>query len=141
MKLKIKISLSFLFALILNQAIAQNEVFQVVEQMPRFAGCEHIEDEQEKSDCAIDTLLNYIGQNLVYPKKARKKGIEGIVVVSFIVEKNGEITGVKVIREIGGGCGKEVKRLCEAMPVWIPGVQRGENIRVQFNLPVRFRLE
>jgi len=117
------------------------DIFVVVEQMPRFPGCEDGDiSEAELKMCADRKLMQYISSQINYPAPARENGIEGTAVVSFVVEKDGSITGMKVVREIGGGCGKEVIRIVKGMPKWIAGEQRGRKVRVQFNLPVQFRL-
>lgn len=118
------------------QNIGDAELFKVVEEMPRFPGCE-----DNNKNCADKKMLEFIYQNLRYPALARENEVEGTVVVSFIVERNGKITEPKIVREIGGGCGDEVMRVVNLMPTWIPGKQKGEAVRVQFNLPVRFQLE
>ena len=61
--------------------------------------------------------------------------------VTFVVEKDGSVTGVRVLRDIGGGCGQEAIRVIKSMPKWTPGKQRGKNVRVQYNLPVNFSLK
>lgn len=117
-------------------------IFIIVEQMPRFKGCEDtgLKDGKLKQ-CADQRLLEYIYGNIKYPSIAKENGIEGTVLVTFIVEKDGSITLPKVLRDIGGGCGKEVMRVIKKMPEWIPGEQRGRKVRVQFNLPVKFKLQ
>lgn len=121
-----------------------DDLFKVVEEMPRFPGCEDIVELTEKKACAQKNMLEYIYKNLVYPTEARDKGIEGLVVLQFIVEKDGSLTGIKTVRSIGGGCDKESMRVIESMNTmdskWIPGKQRGEKVRVLFTLPVRFKL-
>lgn len=118
-----------------------NEIFKVVEDQPAFPGCEDIRDKAEKKKCAEEKMLTFIYSNIKYPAIARENGVEGMVVVSFVVEKDGSITGAKVVRDIGAGCGAEALRVVGKMPNWEPGKQRGRPVRVQFNLPVRFRLE
>jgi len=103
-------------------------VFNLVEKQPEFPGGEQ-------------ALLDYIGSNVHYPKKARKKNIQGTVYISFIVEKDGKVSTVKVLRGIGGGCDEEAVRVVSSMPAWKPGYQRGKPVRVQFNLPIRFILD
>ena len=78
--------------------------------------------------------------NLSYPQEALDEGIQGTVYVSFIVEKDGSISHIKVLRDIGGGCGEEAMRVVALMPKWEPGTQRGKPVRVQFNMPVKFTL-
>ncbi|MFT5833452.1 MAG: TonB family protein, partial [Cognaticolwellia sp.] len=121
------------------------QIFQVVEQMPRFPGCEDLFSEEEKQKCSQEKLLAYIYQNLKYPNTARENGVEGVAVVSFVVEKDGTISDAKIIRNPGVGLGEEAIRLVNDMNAlsnkWTPGKQRNQLIRTQFNLPVRFRLD
>ena len=102
-------------------------VFTVVESMPKFPGGER-------------GLLKYLADNIRYPEMARESGIQGRVFVSFIVETDGSISDIRVLRGIGGGCDEEAIRVVEYMPEWIPGKQRNKLVRVQFNLPIRFVL-
>jgi Ca-activated chloride channel family protein len=119
-----------------------DEIFQVVEQMPRFPACENMGlSEADRQRCSQDSLMAFIYANLVYPEAAKKAGIEGTCVVSFVVRKDGSITDMKIIRDPGAGCGEESIRVVKLMPKWIPGRQGRETVDVQFNLPVRFRLE
>ncbi len=117
------------------------EVFLVVEEMPRFPGCEDSNlSAEEKQQCSIQKLMTFIGKNINYPQAARENRIEGTTVVEFIVEKDGSITNQQVIRGIGGDTEAEVLRIIEEMPIWIPGVQRGRKVRVKMRLPVKFKL-
>ena len=104
------------------------EVFKVVEQMPSFP------DGQA-------ALLRYLAQNIEYPTIAKENGVEGMVVVQFVVERDGSIAGANVVKGIGAGCDEEALRVVRGMPKWQPGKQRGQPVRVQFNLPIRFKLE
>ncbi len=106
---------------------AEEPVFVVVESMPQFPGGE-------------EARLRYLSENLQYPLMAREAGIEGAVYVSFVVEKDGQITNIKLLRGIGGGCDEEAIRVVSSMPRWIPGKQRNVPVRVQFNMPIRFIL-
>lgn len=122
------------------------EIFKVVEQMPRFPGCEQLSgNDQEKKTCADKKLLEFIYENITYPPTARENAIQGTVVVQFVVEKDGSVSDANVIRDIGGGCGAEALRIIDLMDKmskkWIPGKQRGRAVRVQFNLPIRFLLK
>jgi protein TonB len=71
---------------------------------------------------------------------ARESGIQGTVYVTFVVEKGGNVSDVKILRGIGGGCDEEAIRVIRAMPRWNPGKQRGKSVRVQFNMPIKFTL-
>ena len=103
------------------------QIFTVVESMPDFPG----------GDAA---RIKYLNNNIKYPQMARESGIQGKVFVTFVVEKNGKVTDVKVLRGIGGGCDEEAIRVIKNMPKWVPGKQRGKPVRVQFNLPIIFKL-
>ena len=102
-------------------------IFQVVENDPEVPG-------------GIEALMKYLQQNIKYPQLARENNITGKVYVTFVVERDGSVTGVRVLRDIGGGCGQEAVRVVKAMPKWTPGKQRGKAVRVQYNLPVNFSL-
>jgi TonB family protein len=102
-------------------------VFKVVEKMPMYPGGD-------------DARIAFMIQNLKYPEQAKKNGIQGKVFVTFVVEVDGSITEVKVLRGIGGGCDEEAVRVIKLMPKWSPGMQEGKAVRVQFNLPIKFAL-
>jgi len=106
----------------------EDKVFVVVEDQPEFPGGEK-------------ARMRYLRNNIEYPQLARESGIEGTVYVTFVVEKDGSITDVRVLRGIGGGCDKEAIRVVKEMPKWKPGKQRGKPVRVQFNMPIRFTLQ
>ncbi len=88
----------------------------------------------------IDALYKFITDNLKYPQLALENAIEGRVYVTFVVDTDGTVKNVRVLRDIGGGCGREAVRVVEMMPKWIPGKQRGKPVCSQFNLPVNFVL-
>jgi len=104
------------------------QIFVVVEEPPQFPGGE-------------DARIRFISENIKYPEEARTKGIQGTVFITFVVEADGSVTNAKVLRGIGDGCDEEALRVVNSMPKWVPGKQRGENVRVQFNMPIRFSLE
>lgn len=114
-------------------------------EKPRFPGCENLTDVDEREQCSLNRLLQFVYNNISYPAIARENGIEGIVVASFVVERDGTVSNATILREIGGGCGKEVLRLISTMNEqdirWIPGIVDGEAVRIQFNLPVKFQLQ
>lgn len=118
-----------------------NEIFMVVEEMPVFSGCETIADPDEKKKCSDQKLFEFIAQNLKYPKTARENGIEGIVVVEFIIDKTGAVTKAKILKDVGAGCGEEALRVVSLMPKWTPGIQRGRQVSVALRLPVKFKVQ
>ena len=105
-----------------------NEPLMMVEVMPSFPGGQ-------------EAMFKYIGQALKYPDLAVENGIEGVVYVTFVVERDGTISEAKVLRGIGGGCDQEAQRVVQGMPAWTPGTQDGKPVRVRFNLPLRFKLQ
>ncbi len=118
------------------------EIFKVVEQMPMFPGCERSGGSNEELQaCAQQKMLEYIYGNIKYPAIARENGVEGTAVITFVVEKDGSITDAQIIRDPGAQTGGEALRVVKTFPKWNPGKQRGKPVRVQFNLPVKFKLE
>ena len=130
-----------------NELIAENfdqgdPIFKVVEEMPRFPGCEEENRTvKEKDECAKGKLLEFVYENLTYPTDARNAEIEGMCVLQFIIEKDGKISNAKIVRDIGEGCGAESLKVVNSMPTWTPGKQNGKAVRVQYTFPVKFKLE
>ncbi|KAF0128599.1 MAG: TonB family protein [Bacteroidetes bacterium] len=89
----------------------------------------------------INALMNFIARNIRYPEMAREQMIQGRVYLSFIVEKDGSVSSIELLRGIGGGCDEEAIRVVNAMPSWQPGRQNGRAVRVAYNLPIRFSLK
>ena len=83
----------------------------------------------------------FLAENIKYPALARENNIQGNVVLSFVVGKDGSVSDIQILKDIGGGCGKEAIRVVQAMPKWSPGEANGHPVKVKFTLPVRFRLE
>ena len=106
----------------------ENKVFEVVEQMPSFPG-------------GAGALMKYLSENIKYPVVAQENGVQGRVVVSFVVERDGSITDVKVARSVDPSLDREAMRVVRSMPRWIPGKQNGSAVRVKYNVPVSFRLQ
>jgi len=106
----------------------EEEIFLVVEEDAEFPG-------------GLEALSKYLSENIKYPQLAKENNIEGRVFVSFVVEKDGRVGNIKILRDIGGGCGAEAVRVVKSMPRWKPGKQRGKPVRSQFNLPVNFSLK
>lgn len=107
-----------------------------------FVGCSsQPEGTPEKLQCSSEKMMNFIANNLQYPDVAREEKIEGVVVLAFVVSDKGEVQNVKVLRDIGGGCGDEAKRVLESMPHWQPAIYKGKNVYTQFSLPFTFSLK
>ncbi len=86
-------------------------------------------------------LLKFLAENIKYPPLARENNIQGNVALTFVVNKDGRVSDVTILRDIGGGCGKEAVRVVNSMPKWNPGEANGNKVKVRFTLPVRFKLE
>lgn len=138
--------------LLVGLAGAQNDttIYKVVEEMPRFPGCEQLDTTvAAKAICAQTNLLLFFNQNIVYPWQARESGIEGTVVVSLVVEKDGTVSNPLLIKDIGGGCGDEAMRVASGMNdalkdaglTWVPGKKSGVPVRTQVNIPIKFKLQ
>lgn len=110
-----------------EEDVDHGKIFIVVEEEPQFKG-------------GADALYEYLAKNMKYPKIAVESNIQGTVFVTFVIETDGSITDVKLLKGIGGGCDEEALRVVKNMPRWYPGKQRGVPVRVQYNLPVRFIL-
>lgn len=121
------------------------EIFKVVEQMPRFPGCEGMTGTADEiNKCAQQKMLEFIYSNLKYPKQARDNKVEGLVVVQFLVTKNGGIDKVKLVRKVQDQLDNEAVRVVKSMndmdEKWIPGIQRGKNVNVLYTMPIRFKM-
>lgn len=127
----------------------EEEIFRVVEEMPRFPGCEDMNGgsarNRDLENCSKDELRRYIYKNLQYPKEAEENEVEGIAVIQFVIRKDSSIEDIKIVRDPGAGTGEEAARIVESMkelnPKWRPGMQEGKPANVQYTLPVKFKLE
>lgn len=106
----------------------QDPVFIVVETTPAYPGGQ-------------EALMSMVKDNLVYPIEAKEMGVEGTVYASFIIEKDGSVSNLIILKGIGRGCDEEVLRVLKLMKKWEPGKQNGKTVRVQFNFPVKFSLK
>ncbi len=118
-----------LFETLLDVATSKEDtVYQIAEEMPKFPGGEQ-------------AMIKFVAENINYPQEAKDKEIAGRVFVSFVVEKDGSVSNVKVVRGIGGGCDEEAARVIKGMPKWKPGMQKGKPVRVNYMMPVFFKLD
>ena len=105
-----------------------NKVFDVVEEMPSFPG-------------GTGALMSFLSSNIKYPVVAQENGVQGRVIVGFVVERDGSITDVRVMRSVDPSLDREAQRVVKAMPRWKPGKQNGSAVRVKYTVPVVFRLQ
>lgn len=106
----------------------ENKVHDFVEQMPSFPG-------------GMGALMSWLSQNIKYPVIAAENGVEGRVIVQFVVEKDGSITDVKIAKSVDPSLDKEATRVVSSMPHWIAGRQNGNPVRVKYTVPVTFKLQ
>ena len=111
-----------------NKKAANDKVLEKAEVMPEFPGGEQ-------------AMMKFVSENVQYPEKAKEKEISGRVLVGFIVEKDGSVNEVKIVRGIGGGCDEEAVRVVKAMPKWKPGKEKGKPVRVSYMMPFTFKLQ
>ena len=119
-----------------------DSIYTLVDEMPRFPGCEDEKDKSSRTLCSNGKLLKWVYQTIKYPEAARKKGVEGVVIVQFVVNKSGQVLNPKILRSLDESCDKEVIRVINAMKAfkWIPGVDKGKKVNVNFKFPIRFKL-
>ena len=119
----------FMMALPMNaQSESSTKVYDAVDEMPSFPG-------------GLNGLMTFLAQNMVYPVTAQENGVQGRVIVSFVVETDGSITDVKVARSVDPSLDREAMRVVKAMPKWTPGKKDGKPVRVKYTVPVVFRLQ
>ncbi|MCQ2340007.1 MAG: energy transducer TonB [Paludibacteraceae bacterium] len=106
----------------------ENVVFVIVEKQPEFPG-------------GTQAMMKYLSENIKYPMIAQENGIQGRVICQFVVNKDGSIVDIQVVRSVDPSLDKEAIRVIKSMPKWKPGMQRGKAVRVKFTLPVVFRLQ
>jgi len=130
-----------------NLELDKSRVYKIVEQMPRFSGCEEmIGSALDKETCAQTKMLMHIYKSLVYPPLARENNVQGMVVVQFIVNTSGFLQDFDVVRSIGGGCDEAAVNALKSMndlpfAPFVPGVQRDKAVKVLYTMPIRFKLE
>lgn len=119
----------FMMALPMNaQSESSTKVYDDVDEMPSFPGGNY-------------GLMTFLAQNMLYPVTAQENGVQGRVIISFVVETDGSITDVKVARSVDPSLDREAMRVVKAMPKWTPGKKDGEPVRVKYTTPVVFRLQ
>ena len=134
MKSKIILLLATLFFFCATTVFAQNanedtnKAYEVVDEMPSFTGGQN-------------ALMQFLANNVKYPTVAFENGVQGRVLVGFIVDRDGSLSNVKVERSVDPSLDKEAVRVVKAMPKWQPGKQKGSAIRVKFTVPIVFRMQ
>lgn len=111
-----------------EDSLRAKKVWTFVSQLPVFPGGE-------------DGLKNFIKNNLKYPTLAKEKGIEGRVIVTFVVNIDGSVSDIEILRDLGNGCSDAAIAMVKQMPLWKPAIRDGVAVRFQYNLPVTFQLQ
>jgi protein TonB len=114
---------------VVEEEIVDDEPFLIVETMPSFQGGD------------LNTFRNWVQSNVRFPQIALENGISGTVVLSFVIEKDGRLTNIQVLRTPDRSLSEEAVRVLEKSPKWTPGKQRNQVVRVKYNLPVVFRVQ
>ena len=109
------------------ETVQDDQIFEFLEEMPEFPGGE-------------TEMMKFLSKNVVYPTIASENGIQGRVMVGFVVERDGSVSDVKVLRGVDPSLDKEAIRVVKSMPKWKPGMQTGKPVRCRFTIPVNFRL-
>lgn len=110
------------------------------EKLPEFPGCEHVEGKIERQNCSARLLIEFLASNIQYPTVSKKLKIEGQALIEYVVDKDGSINDVVVLRGISGDIKAECYRVMSLMPRWHPGMQLNKEVKVKFTLPIRFYL-
>ena len=111
-----------------EEEVDEQEIFTVVEEMPSFPG-------------GMGECMKFLAKNIKYPTVAQENGVQGRVIVQFVINRDGSIVDAKVVRGVDPYLDKEALRVIKMMPKWSPGKQRGKEVRVKYTLPVMFRLQ
>jgi len=115
--------------------------FAVVESVPIFPGCEDAKDNDERKTCFQQKVLIFVSNNFEFPEMAKEMGIQGRVYVNFVIEKNGSITNVEIVRGVDPLLDDEAVRVVKKLPKLIPAKQRGKPVRMSFTLPINAKLQ
>lgn len=122
------VEIKYVPAVVEEEDVEEQQIFQVVEEMPEFPG-------------GMAECMKFLAKNIKYPTIAQENGVQGRVIVQFVVNKDGTIVDPVVVRSVDPYLDKEALRVIKAMPKWKPGKQRGKAVRVKYTVPVTFRLQ
>ena len=122
------VEIKYVPAVVEEEEVEEQQIFQVVEEMPEFPG-------------GMAECMKFLAKNIKYPAIAQENGVQGRVIVQFVVNKDGTIVDPVVVRSVDPYLDKEALRVIKAMPKWKPGKQRGKAVRVKYTVPVTFRLQ
>jgi periplasmic protein TonB len=118
-----------------------NKIWAIAENMPYLAECDQTTAEEERNKCTQKTLLEFIRKNLKYPEIAKSSTIEGTVVLTFVIDREGNMKDITIARDIGGGCGQAAVKALSGLSKWKPGKQNNVAVHVKYNIPIKFKLD
>jgi protein TonB len=110
------------------EKVVDPTIYDAVESLPQFAG-------------GLEAFYQYLAKNIVYPRRERNTGIDGRVYLQFVIEVDGSLTAIKVLKGVSEGLDKEAIRVLKATPKWVPGSNRGQPVRVRMTIPISFQLQ
>lgn len=116
------------------------KLYYKAEKMPYFGDCTGLVDESSRVNCSEENFVRYAQQSLKYPQEAIDAGIQGVIMVEFVIETDGRVTNTRLLRDLGYGCGEEALRMIKTMPSWVAGSEGGAPVRVSLSLPIVFSL-
>lgn len=139
-KLTVILPALFLCQLLMGQ-LPSDTVLTKADKMPCFLGCADLNlDDKARRVCSNREMVRFISSYLVYPEDAKMNGVQGTVLVSFVVDENGAVKSPSVLNDIGDGCGEAALDVIRQMPTWEPAEHNGQAVKVKLNLPVQFFL-
>jgi protein TonB len=126
---------------ILVDSVEEIEYIEAPREEEEIISCMGFSYREATPEKGMQSFYKYISQNLNYPINAKRKGIEGKVMINFVINKKGEITDVKAKNDIGGGCKEEAERVIRSFPKWNPAKQRGKTVKTRKTIPIIFKLD
>lgn len=124
-----------------SQKAKDTKIWSVAENMPYLSDCNLYESEAERRVCTQNKLIHHIHKHLRYPSAARESTIEGTVVLTFVIDSDGNMKDINIAREIGGGCGQAAVAALKGLPTWIAGQQNQKAVNVKYTIPIKFKLD
>lgn len=126
--------------IVVEKPKVDNKVWSIAEFMPCLKDCDMNITEAERRICTQQSILQYVNKHLKYPAAAREISLEGTVVVSFVIDKDGKMKDMSIARDIGGGCGQAALKALSGLSEWKPGKQNHQPVNVKYTIPIRFKL-
>jgi protein TonB len=117
-----------------------DRIHNITEKMPYLTSCDGMTNENQRRACTQNAMLEYIYKHLKYPALARENGIEGTVIISFVVDKTGKLKDLEIVRDIGAGCGVAASKVIKGLTDWSPGYHNDHAVNVKYTIPISFKL-